>query len=185
MENSSAIRVYSEITPNPASLKFIVNKLLINGSADFPTRESAVHSAFATALYSFPFVQGVFFASNFVTITKSDEVEWEEVQPALRTFVADAAEKGLPIQHGVTSKGFTGSEVEQKIQQILHDYVQPAVEQDGGAIEYVSFEEGVVTVALRGSCSGCPSATITLKSGIEALLKRMVPEVEEVVSEAM
>ena len=181
------INVYTELTPNPATMKFIVNKLLINGSADYATKESAEKSPFAKELYKFSFVNGVFFASNFVTITKTEGSEWDDVEPIMKEFVKGAVESELKIQleEETEAGNFEGSETEVKIQQILHDYVRPAVEQDGGAISYRSFNEGVVTVELRGSCSGCPSSTITLKAGIENLLKRMVPEVTEVVSEAL
>lgn len=183
----ATINVYTESTPNPATMKFLVNKLLINGSLDYPTRERAQESAFAAELFKFNFVEGVFFASNFVTVTKSESVDWSDIEAILKEFVKGAVESELavkPIEHSEDVE-FEGSEIEIKIQQVLHDYVRPAVEQDGGAIAYRSFDNGTVTVELRGSCSGCPSSTITLKSGIEGLLKRMVPEVEEVVAEAM
>lgn len=181
------INVYTEQTPNPATMKFMVNKLLINGSEDFATKESAEKSPFAKELYKFNFVNGVFFASNFVTITKTEDAEWSDIEAILKEFVKGAVEAELKIKDAAADEAlnFEGSEIEIKIQQILHDYVRPAVEQDGGAITYKSFEEGVVTVELRGSCSGCPSSTITLKSGIQNLLQRMVPEVQEVVSEAL
>lgn len=181
------INVYTESTPNPATMKFLVNKLLINGSADFANREAAEKSPFAKELFKFNFVNGVFFASNFVTITKTDDTDWADVEQILKEFVKGAVESEVKIQDIATEENpqFEGTESEVKIQQILHDYVRPAVEQDGGAISYKSFNEGVVTVELRGSCSGCPSSTITLKSGIENLLKRMVPEVTEVVADAL
>ncbi|GAB3907201.1 NifU family protein [Mucilaginibacter boryungensis] len=181
------INVYTESTPNPATMKFIVNKLLINGSVDYPTKESAEKSPFAKELYKFSFVNGVFFASNFVTVTKTEGVEWNDIEAIVKEFVKGAVESELKVQAEEQAEdvAFEGTDAEVKIQQILHDYVRPAVEQDGGAISYKSFNDGVVTVELRGSCSGCPSSTITLKSGIENLLKRMVPEVTEVVSEAM
>jgi len=180
------INVYTESTPNPATMKFIVNKLLINGSVDYPTKESAEKSTFAKELFKFSFVNGVFFASNFVTVTKTEGTEWDDVEPIIKEFVKGAVESELKVQEEEQADvNFEGTDAEVKIQQILHDYVRPAVEQDGGAIAYKSFTEGVVTVELRGSCSGCPSSTITLKAGIENLLKRMVPEVQEVVSEAM
>jgi Fe-S cluster biogenesis protein NfuA len=181
------ISVYTESTPNPATMKFIVNKLLINGSADFATKESAEKSPFAKELYKFSFVNGVFFASNFVTVTKFENDSWEDLLPILKEFVKGAVESELKVQDEEQPEAgdFEGTDTEVKIQQILNDYVRPAVEQDGGAITYKSFQEGVVTVELRGSCSGCPSSTVTLKSGIENLLKRMVPEVTEVVSEAL
>lgn len=183
---TSTINIYTETTPNPATMKFLVNKLLINGSADFPTRDRAAHSPFAAELFKFNFVNGVFFASNFVTITKTDDALWDDILPILKEFVKGAVESELKVQEVESGEAaFEGSETEIKIQQILHDYVRPAVEQDGGAISYRSFDNGIVTVELRGSCSGCPSSTYTLKAGIENLLKRMVPEVTEVVSEAM
>lgn len=183
----ATINVYTESTPNPATMKFLVNKLLINGSVDYPDREKAQESPFARELFKFNFVNGVFFASNFVTITKSEDAEWEDIEALLKDFVKGAVESELKVQEVISDENvcFEGTETEIKIQQVLHDYVRPAVEQDGGAIAYKSFQEGVVTVELRGSCSGCPSSTITLKAGIEGLLKRMVPEVQEVVAEAL
>ena len=181
------INVYTEQTPNPATMKFMVNKLLINGSEDFATRESAEASPFAKELFKFNFVNGVFFASNFVTITKTEDAEWADIEAILKEFVKGAVESEYKIKEVTSDEApaFEGSDLEIKIQQILHDYVRPAVEQDGGAISYRSFDEGVVTVELRGSCSGCPSSTITLKSGIQNLLQRMVPEVKEVVSHSL
>lgn len=180
------INVYTESTPNPATMKFIVNKLLINGSVDYATKASAEGSTFATELYKFSFVNGVFFASNFVTVTKTEDADWNDIEPILKEFVKGAVESELTVQKEEQADiDFEGTDIEIKIQQILNDYVRPAVEQDGGAIAYRSFDEGVVTVELRGSCSGCPSSTVTLKAGIENLLKRMVPEVTEVVSEAL
>lgn len=183
----ATINVYTETTPNPATMKFLVNKLLINGSLDFPDREKAQESPFARELFKFNFVNGVFFASNFVTVTKTDDAEWSDIEALLKEFVKGAVESELKVQEITADNDatFEGTETEVKIQQVLHDYVRPAVEQDGGAIAYRSFDNGIVTVELRGSCSGCPSSTITLKAGIEGLLKRMVPEVEEVVAEAL
>jgi len=183
----ATIKVYTEETPNPATRKFLVNKLLMNGSLDFANREDAKVSPFANELFKFNFVDGVFFASNFVTVTKSADSSWDDIEEIIKEFVKGAVESDLKIQEVVTdlNTNFEGSDVEVKIQQILHDYVRPAVEQDGGAINFQSFDEGVVTVELRGSCSGCPSSIITLKAGIEGLLKRMVPEVQEVVADSL
>ena len=183
----ATINVYTESTPNPSTMKFLVNKLLINGSLDYADKDKAQESAFAKELFKFNFVNGVFFASNFVTVTKSEDAEWTDIEALLKDFIKGAVESELavkPIEH-TEDVAFEGSDIEIKIQQVLHDYVRPAVEQDGGAIAYKSFSDGVVTVELRGSCSGRPSSSITLKSGIEGLLKRMVPEVEEVVAESM
>jgi len=183
----ATINVYTETTPNPSTMKFLVNKLLINGSVDYPDREKAQESPFAKELFKFNFVNGVFFASNFVTVTKTEGTDWEDIESLLKDFVKGAVESELAVKdvHHDEDTNFVGTETEIKIQQVLHDYVRPAVEQDGGAIAYKSFNEGTVTVELRGSCSGCPSSTITLKAGIEGLLKRMVPEVQEVVAQAM
>lgn len=183
---TSTINVYVEATPNPATMKFITNKLLINGSVDFPDRQSAESSPFAKELYKFNFVKGVFFASNFVTVTKAEDTEWNELIPILQEFVKGAVESELKVTEGPEEAvKFTGTETEQKIQQILYDYVRPAIEMDGGHIAFKTFDEGVVTVVLQGACSGCPSSTLTLKSGIEGLLKRMIPDVKEVVAEAV
>ena len=182
----ATINVYTESTPNPATMKFLVNKLLINGSLDYPDREKAQESAFAKELFKFNFVNGVFFASNFVTITKTDDAEWSDIEALLKEFVKGAVESELavkPIEHS-EDVVFEGSDVEVKIQQVLHDYVRPAVEMDGGAIQFKSYNEGVVNLALQGSCSGCPSSMITLKAGIEGMMKRMIPEVKEVVADA-
>lgn len=184
---TSTINVYVEPTPNPATMKFITNKLLTNSSLDFPDRQQAESSPFAKELFKFSFVDGVFFANNFVTVTKTNDAEWDELIPILQEFVKGAVESELKITEGQeeTNVKFTGTETEQKIQQILYDYVRPAIEMDGGHIAFKAYDEGVVTVILQGACSGCPSSTLTLKSGIEGLLKRMVPGVTEVVAEAV
>lgn len=185
---NTTVNVFIEATPNPATMKFITTKLLVHGSVDFPTKESAENSPLAKELYNFSFVKGVFVAANFVTITKPEEMEWIEIQTILREAVKGLVENGTKVTLEEENTGpvvFEGTEVEKKIQQVLHDYVKPAVESDGGAIAFKSFKEGTVAVELRGACSGCPSSTITLKAGIENLLKRMVPEVTEVVSEAL
>ena len=178
------INVYTEQTPNPATMKFMVNKLLINGSEDFATKESAEASPFAKELYKFNFVNGVFFASNFVTITKTEDAEWVDIEAILKEFVKGAVESELKIKDATADEApaFEGSDLEIKIQQILHDYVRPAVEGDGGAIDFVGFEDGIVTVSMKGSCAGCPSSTATLKGGIENLLKQHLSEVKEVVA---
>src|SRR6476661_2613698 len=119
------INVYTEATPNPATMKFIVNKLLINGSVDYPTKESATGSRFASELYKFNFVTGVFFASNFVTVTKSNDADWADIEPLLKEFVKGAVESEYSVQDIAQDENvnFEGSDIEVKIQQILHDYV--------------------------------------------------------------
>jgi Fe-S cluster biogenesis protein NfuA len=185
------VDLYTEATPNPETLKFVVNKMLYDGkSADYPNVAAAINSPLATDLFGFPFVKGVFIMNNFVTITKHPEILWEDITPSLKAFVkkyvADNRPVIIEVEENKTGEPLTGEAVINKIKEVLENYVKPAVEMDGGAIQYKSFdaEDGVLSVMLQGSCSGCPSSMITLKSGIENLMKRMVPEVKEVTADA-
>ncbi len=182
--------VYAEQTPNPETMKFVFNKMILpDDSADFPTRESAAVSPLAKNLYEFNFVNGVFIMNNFVTITRTEGVEWNEVIPIMREFLKAYVEAKEPIiiKSEKTIIGDYGADTETvtKIIEVLDTYVKPAVEVDGGMISFKSFDNGVVTVEMKGSCSGCPSSTVTLKRGIEGMLQRMVPEVREVIAEAL
>lgn len=190
--NKKIVDVYTEMTPNPETMKFVTDVMLFaDNSADFADEASAKDSALATELFGFPFVKGVFIMNNFVTVTKTTDSEWTEIIATLREFVKNylEAEKEVLVKDFKPShkSGLQQDEtaVIGKIKEMLENYVKPAVEMDGGAIQFKSFHEGKVTLMLQGSCSGCPSSMITLKAGIEGLLKRMVPEVEEVVAEAM
>ena len=176
------ITVYSEATPNPQSMKFVANRMIFaNDSIDFRAKDKVVNSPFAGALFEFPYVKGVFIMNNFVSITKSEDYEWFDIVPQLKKFVQEYLEKGLEIvTPTVQLTEEEEDEVVSKIKKLLDDHVKPAVEMDGGAISYQDFKDGVVTVVMKGSCSGCPSSTMTLKAGIENLLKRMVPQVEAV-----
>jgi NFU1 iron-sulfur cluster scaffold homolog, mitochondrial len=195
----SPIMLYTEQTPNPESLKFVTNKILFKGTADFREEELAKEwSPLASSLFEFPYVKGVYICNNFVTITKEFNYSWEDIMLKLKEYIKayvsdekeivsagfEEAMKAKEEKEGVGYE-YTGDEVElvKKIKDLIDTYVKPAVEMDGGNIEFKSFNDGVVTVVLQGSCSGCPSSTVTLKSGIEGMLKRMVPEVKEVVSE--
>jgi len=195
----SPIMLYTEQTPNPESLKFVTNKMIHRGTADF--REEALAkewSPLAADLFNFPYVKGVYICNNFVTITKEFNYAWEDIMLKLKEYLKDY----ITEEKEILSEGFeeamskkeaeegigyeyTGEEAElvKKIKELIDTYVKPAVEMDGGNIEFKSFKEGIVTVVLQGSCSGCPSSTVTLKSGIEGMLQRMVPEVKEVISE--
>lgn len=182
--------VYAEQTPNPETMKFVFNKMILPGdSADFPTRESAAVSPLAKNLYEFNFVNGVFIMNNFVTITRAAEAAWEDIIPIMREFLKSYVEAKEPILNKTeqTVPGDYGADQETvtKIIEVLDTYVKPAVEVDGGMISFKSFDNGVVTVEMKGSCSGCPSSTVTLKRGIEGMLQRMVPEVREVIAEAL
>ena len=190
------ISIYTEMTPNPETMKFVANKLLYPGkSIDFQDETSALPSPLAMELFSFPFIKSVFIASNFVTLTKTNETDdWQDVIPSIKQFLKEYLEDGKPIvnEEEVLSRK-TGSsnevsadddDVVKRIKELLENYVKPAVEMDGGAIQFRSYENGKVNLMLQGSCSGCPSSMITLKAGIEGMMKRMIPEVKEVVAEA-
>jgi NFU1 iron-sulfur cluster scaffold homolog, mitochondrial len=187
------VSIYTEMTPNPETMKFVANKLLYPGkSIDFEMEADATPSPLAKELFGFPFVKGVFIASNFVTLTKTIDSSWEDIIPNLRQFLKEYLEEGKQVinEDEIVAKpsGNAISEddedVVKRIKQLLEDYVKPAVEMDGGAIQFKSFEDGKVKLMLQGSCSGCPSSMVTLKSGIEGMMKRMIPEVQEVVAEA-
>ena len=184
--------VYIESTPNPASMKFVVNKFLLEeGSVEYTSPDQTGNSPLAKQLFGFSDVNGVFITSNFITVTKSAEADWYDISPILREFIKGYMESGDPVFTGpriqvadpAIERTTTQSDLETKIIETLEEYVKPAVEQDGGAIHFKSFEEGKVTVVLKGACSGCPSSSVTLKAGIENLLKQMLPEVKEVVAE--
>ncbi len=188
-EVHKAVEVYTEMTPNPETMKFVADMVLYPGVADFPDEESAKGSPLASELFGFPFVKGVFVMNNFVTVTKIPDADWMEIMPTLRQFIKKFLEEGkqvvAPDYQPPQQTAHSDQEVVTKIREILDQYVKPAVEMDGGAIQFKSFHDGIVELMLQGSCSGCPSSMITLKAGIEGLLKRMVPEVKEVVAEAM
>lgn len=189
------VSIYTEMTPNPETMKFVANKLLYPGkSADFPDEASAKPSPLAQQLFTFPFIKSVFIASNFVTLTKTGEADWLDVIPSIKEFLKEYLEEGRPViveEEMATAKTESSnavaaddSDVVVRIKELLENYVKPAVEMDGGAIQFRSYEDGRVNLMLQGSCSGCPSSMITLKAGIEGMMKRMIPEVKEVVAEA-
>jgi Fe-S cluster biogenesis protein NfuA len=191
--------LYTEQTPNPESLKFVTNRMLHKGTADFHEKELAQEwSPLATALFELPYVKGVYICNNFVTVTKELNYDWAELMLKLKDFIKKYIEEGgVIISEGFeeamakleeergASYEYSGDDVEivKKIKDMIETYVKPAVEMDGGNIEFKSWEAGTVTLIMQGACSGCPSSTVTLKAGIEGMLKRMVPEVREVVAE--
>lgn len=195
----SPVMLYTEQTPNPESLKFVTNRMIYDGTADFDDKALAQEwSGLAASLFELPFVKGVYISNNFVTITKTVDTEWRPIMIQLKEFIKDY----LTAEKPIIAEGFSEAmeakleekrkqmyadgeeEIVKKIIELIDNYVKPAVASDGGNIEFKSFHDGVVTVILQGSCSGCPSSTVTLKAGIEAMLKRMIPVVTEVVSEA-
>ncbi len=195
----SPVMLYTEQTPNPETLKFVTNRMLYKGTADFREEDLAKEwSPLATALFELPYVKGVYICNNFVTLTKEFNYKWETVMLQAKEFIKKYIEDAKPILNDGFAEAmeklsaendvgyqYSGEEAEivKKIKELIETYVKPAVEMDGGNIEFKSFDKGIVTVILQGACSGCPSSTVTLKSGIEGMLKRMVPEVTEVVSE--
>ena len=202
-ETIAPYTVYAEMTPNPNTMKFVANRWLVTNDKSYEIladQRGGGPSPLAEKLFVFPFINGVFISANFITITKSEAIKWEDVVMELRDFITEALneegsvvireeflnqeallnEEQQEVAENNNAKSFT--DFENKISEILDEYIRPAVEGDGGAIELDSYDEGVVKVILKGSCSGCPSSTMTLKHGIESLLKNMLPEVKEVVA---
>lgn len=182
--------LYMEANPNPNSLKFVANFMLTaeGESYDFPDMASAENAPLAKELLQYDFVDRVFYMNNFVTVTKKGDVEWEEIKFKIRDHIQNYLEEGKPlftkdIKQEESSEN--DSPEVQQIKMVLDEYIRPAVEQDGGAITFRSFEDGVLKLNLQGACSGCPSSTVTLKAGIENLMKRMVPTVQTVEAEGV
>ncbi|MFO7825168.1 MAG: NifU family protein [Cyclobacterium sp.] len=185
------VHLYMEANPNPNSLKFVANFMLTDDgvSFDFPDEKSAEKAPLAKELFNFAAVERVFIASNFVTVTKRNDIPWEDIQDHIRNHIKDFLSSGKqPIATQLDQDPLfdeNDSETVKKIKGILDEYIRPAVEQDGGAIVFHSFQDGIVKVLLQGACSGCPSSTITLKAGIENLLTGMLEEVKGVEAEGV
>lgn len=179
----TAVTVYAESTPNPAVMKFVVNKPLTQTAAEFKNIDDAKDAPLAVALFHFAFVKEIYLNENFVSVTKYEVSTWEEIAVELREFVREYVASGKEIMRAVTTKNppqteqieYTGIDAE--IISILDQYVKPAVASDGGNILFESYNENEksVQVILQGACSGCPSSTFTLKNGIETMLKEMLP----------
>lgn len=184
----AAVTVYAESTPNPSVLKFVCNKVLVPNLYEFGSIEEAKPSPLATELFQFPFVKNVFMEKNYISISKFDIIEWEEITLQLREFIKTYVESGKTILNDDAPKQLNKTEeaIEKKFEalddtsknivNILEEYVKPAVASDGGNIEFRSYDENTkkVEVLLQGACSGCPSSTFTLKNGIENMLKEML-----------
>ena len=189
-----AIEIYAESTPNPSVIKFVSNKMLVSKTFEFKNIDDAKEAPIAIELFNFPFVKEVFVSENYISITKYDMVEWSDVGQEIRSFIRNyitdgnmiISEKAKPIED---KRAFSESnnldETSLQIISILDEYVKPAVASDGGNIQFASYEEDtkIVNVILQGACSGCPSSTMTLKSGIENILKQMLPnKIESVIA---
>ena len=179
--------IQTEETPNPATLKFLPGQsVLAEGTANFALGDELESSPLAKLLFSVEGVVGVFFGNDFITITKGEDVFWEHIKPALLGTIMEFMQSGKEIMRGNNDKSAHAShegpdiEVVKRITDLLDTRIRPAVAQDGGDISFVKFDNGVVYLELRGACAGCPSSTITLKSGIENMLKYYIPEIVSV-----
>lgn len=195
-QTQQPVTIYMEANPNPNSLKFATNQMLVpeGDSFDFPSIEDTAQAPLAEILFKKEYVDRVFYMSNFITVTKKPEYEWVEIQNDVKDTIKEFLESGKRVielrakdlfEETNTSEN---AELEEQIKNILDEYIKPAVEQDGGAISFHSYEKDTqrVNLLLQGACSGCPSSTITLKAGIENLLKRMLPnDVKEVQAEGV
>ena len=179
--------IQTEATPNPATLKFLPGQVILEaGTADFPSAETAEKSPLAGRVFAVEGVTGVFLGSDFVTVTKDDATEWDHIKPAILGAIMEHFQSGDPVMEGDAAAGghaeHSGEDAEivGQIKELLDTRVRPAVAQDGGDITFHGFERGVVYLHMQGACAGCPSSTLTLKMGIENLLRHYIPEVVEV-----
>jgi Fe-S cluster biogenesis protein NfuA len=180
--------IQTESTPNPATLKFLPGtNVLESGTADFPSSDTAGESPLATRIFAVSGVTGVFFGMDFVTVTKEDAVDWDHVKPGILGAIMEHFQSGDPVITGEASQGSGHAEhdgedgvVVGQIKELLDSRVRPAVAQDGGDITFHGYDRGIVYLHMQGACAGCPSSTLTLKMGIENLLRHYIPEVVEV-----
>lgn len=181
--------IQTEQTPNPATLKFLPGRpVMESGVADFTDPEAAAQSPLARHLFELGGITGVFFGADFVTVTKAEDAEWQVIKPQVLGAIMDHYTSGQPILAGeavaeeaeVLEDDDVDPEVVEQIKELLETRVRPAVAQDGGDIVYKGFKEGTVYLHMRGACAGCPSSTMTLKMGIENMLRHYVPEVSQV-----
>ncbi len=177
--------IQTEDTPNPDTLKFMPGDIVLKtGSVDFSKAESSVTSPLASRLFEIDGVSRVFLSSDFISVTKDSDLEWNNLKPSILTGIMEHYSSGLPtlnIEEEIpTNNSAADSEIVKQIKDLLETRVRPAVAMDGGDISFCSFEDGIVTLQMKGACAGCPSSTATLKMGIENMLKHYIPEVTEV-----
>lgn len=190
-KRKEACQIYSEMTPNPAVMKFISSKMLMDGFIEVKSKEESGEVPLAKELYeAFDFVKEIYVSDNFVAVTKDDQFQWHEIMNQVRSFIAEFLQAGKTISNlephahenpvlKIINREYTNDE--QKISDILNEYVAPAVENDGGKISLIEYDQENKTarMLLQGACSGCPSSTATLKNGIQSILKQFVPELVE------
>ena len=190
MNTTQKIEIFAEVTPNPNTLKFNVNRrLLESGSVDFPDAGKAKHSPLASALFQITHVIGVLVGTDFITVTKAPSADWsalappvvEHIRRALNSDEKFASEDSHASSGSKSSSNPQDLEIEKKIREILDNEIRPAVAMDGGDITFYGYENGVVTLHLQGSCSTCPSSIMTLKMGVENRLRSLIPQVKEVI----
>ena len=179
--------IQTESTPNPATLKFLPGQTVLElGTADFPNAEAGAKSPLANRIFAVPGVTGVFFGTDFVTVTKAEASEWDHIKPAILGAIMEHYQSGAAVMSGEAAVGghaeHTGEhgDIVRQIKELLDTRVRPAVAQDGGDITFHGFDRGIVYLHMQGACAGCPSSTLTLKMGIENLLRHYIPEVLEV-----
>ena len=183
------IKIHTEGTPNPNALKFVLDKIILeNGSRNFPDKEKSKDSPLAQRLFNISSVEEVFLGKDFITISKDPNAKWESIYDLAIEAINKHFDSNEPVVINTgtgtkeAKKEFAGSDIEQKILEILDSQIRPAVASDGGDVIFDSFKDGVLRLHLQGSCSSCPSSVMTLKAGIEAMLKRQIPELKEVIS---
>jgi Fe-S cluster biogenesis protein NfuA len=178
--------IQTESTPNPATLKFLPGQTVLEmGTADFPSAETAGKSPLATRIFAVAGVTGVFFGTDFVTVTKAESLDWGHIKPAILGAIMEHYQSGAPVIEGEQAAAHQAhdgpdGDIVRQIKELLDTRVRPAVAQDGGDITFHGFDRGIVYLHMKGACAGCPSSTLTLKMGIENLLRHYIPEVTEV-----
>ena len=176
--------VQTEITPNPNSLKFVPGKVVSNGGSFEITQKDNIKNNLIKNILSVNGVEGIFLSKEFISVNKYDEVSWEDIKHIIISLINDfySSGKEFVIDNDPNESTENFDEIEKKIIQILEEKIRPAVAKDGGDIKFKEFKDGVVKVQLQGSCSGCPSSTMTLKQGVQNLLCHYLPEVKEVIA---
>ena len=176
--------IQTEVTPNPNSLKFLPGKIVSSQGSFEITKKDETNNQLVRNLLSLNGVEGIFLGKDFISVNKYDDIEWDEVKHIIISLINDfySSGKEFVVEKDLNEQTENLEEIEKKIVKILNDKIRPAVAKDGGDIKFKAYKDGVVKVQLQGSCSGCPSSTMTLKQGVQNLLKHYIPEVKEVIS---